>query len=110
MHYPALMLDLNSFYPSTLIALDDPILMQSFLKFCVTSFVKNGDPKINPVMSPCFAPDAILAKFPPTRIMACEADPLRDPSYEFTAKLQRLGVDVRLYIMKEYIHGFNSFD
>lgn len=44
LHYPALMLDLNSFFPSTLIAVDDPILSQAFLKFCISSFVKNGDP------------------------------------------------------------------
>jgi acetyl esterase/lipase len=104
------MLDLNSFYPSTLIALDDPILMQSFLKFVISSFVKNGNPKVNPVLSPVFAPDSILAKFPPTRIMACEADPLRDPAFEFALRLQKLGVDIRMYLMKDYIHGFNSFD
>lgn len=80
LHYPALMLDLNSFFPSTLYALDDPILMTSFLKFCLASFVKNGDPSKNPIMSPLFTPDNIVQRFPPTRIMCCEADPLRDPA------------------------------
>ena len=42
--------------------------------------------------------------------MFCEADPLRDPSYEMGLRLKRLGVDVKLYLMKDYIHGFNSFD
>lgn len=42
--------------------------------------------------------------------MACESDPLRDPSYEFALKLKKLGVDVKLLLMKEYIHGFDSFD
>jgi acetyl esterase/lipase len=73
--------------------------------------MKNGgNPKTNPLLSPVFCPDNILAKFPPTTIMACEADPLRDPSYQFALRLKKLGVDSKLYLMKEYIHGFNSFD
>ncbi|CDW72983.1 hormone sensitive [Stylonychia lemnae] len=77
LHYPALMLDLNSFFPSTLIALDDPILSTAF---------------------------------PPTRIMICESDPLRDPSYEFALKLKKNNVDVKLILMKDYIHGFDELD
>ncbi len=42
--------------------------------------------------------------------MACEVDPLRDPSYELTLRLKRLGKDVKLLLMREYMHGFNSFD
>lgn len=110
LHYPALMLDLNTFFPSTLIAIDDPILSQAFLKFCISSFVKNGDPSKNPLISPVFAPDSLLKCFPPTRIMACEADPLRDPSYQFALRLKRLGVDCHLFLMKEYIHGFDNLD
>jgi hormone-sensitive lipase len=111
LHYPALMTDLNRFYPSTLIALDDPILNQSFLKFCLKSFLKNGgNASLNPLISPVVCPDSILKKFPTTRIIACEADPLRDPSYEFALRLKKLGVDSKLYIMKDYIHGFNNFD
>ena len=56
------------------------------------------------------APDSILMKFPPTRIIICEADPLKDPSIEFSLRLKKLGIDSNLYIMKDYIHGFNSFD
>jgi len=42
--------------------------------------------------------------------MACEVDPLRDATFEFALRLKQLGVDAKLYIMKEYMHGFNSFD
>ena len=92
-------------------ALDDIVLSQAFLKFCLTSFSKNGgNSRINPLMSPVVAPESILKKFPPTRIFACEACPLRDSSYEFALNLKKAGVDVKLYLMKDYIHGFNSFD
>ena len=58
------------------------------------SFTRNGgDPSINPLMSPVVAPDSILKKFPPTKIIACEADPLRDSSYEFALRLKKIGVD-----------------
>jgi acetyl esterase/lipase len=110
MHYPACSTDLNRFYPATLLALDDPILNQSFLKFCMKSFCQIGNPSKNPLLSPVLAPDWILKKFPPTRILACEADPLRDSSYEMALRLKKQGVDVKLYLMKDYIHGFESFD
>ena len=61
-------------------------------------------------MSPVVASDDILRHFPPTRIMACEVDPLRDASYLFALRLKKLGVDARIYLMKEYPHGFCSFD
>ena len=104
------MLDLNTFYPSSLISFDDPILNLGFLKFCFSSVVKNGDPNKNPIMSPVFSHDSILEKFPPTRIMICESDPLRDPAYEMTLKLKKLDVDVQLLLMKDYVHGFDTYD
>jgi acetyl esterase/lipase len=111
MHYPALSTDLNTFFPSTLIALDDPVLSQSFLKFCLASFGKNGgNASKNPLMSPVITPDNILARFPKTFIITCEADPLRDPQLEFALRLKRLGVPTKIVLMKEYIHGFCSFD
>ena len=54
--------------------------------------------------------DRILEKFPKTYLVACEADPLRDVSYEFCLKLHKLGVESKLYLMKDYMHGFNNFD
>jgi acetyl esterase/lipase len=42
--------------------------------------------------------------------MACEADPLRDTSFEFALRLKKLGVDAKLYLMRDYMHGFNNFD
>lgn len=64
------------------------------MKFCLISFTKNGgNPSLNPLMSPVIAHDNLLKKFPKTRIMICESDPLRDPSYEFALRLTKLGID-----------------
>jgi len=111
LNYPALCVDLNKFLPSTVFALDDPILNQSFLKYCLHSFTKNGgNPARNPLLSPIVASDEILSAFPPTRIMVCEVDPLRDGSYLFALRLKKLGIDVQLHLLKEQPHGFCSFD
>jgi len=42
--------------------------------------------------------------------MVCEVDPLRDSAMEFMLRLKKLGVDTKLFYMKDYMHGFNSFD
>ena len=42
--------------------------------------------------------------------MACEVDPLRDASFELALRLKNNGVDAKIYLMKDYIHGFCSFD
>jgi acetyl esterase/lipase len=62
------------------------------------------------VLSPVIASDNILKKYPPTRIIACEVDSMRDHSYDLVYKLRKSNVDARLILMKDYIHGFNSFD
>jgi acetyl esterase/lipase len=73
-------------------------------------YMNGGNASGNPMFSPVFASDDILKRFPPTRIMACEADPLRDPAFEFALRLKKLNVDTRLYLMKDYMHAFCGFD
>jgi acetyl esterase/lipase len=42
--------------------------------------------------------------------MVAEVDPLRDSSYEFAHRLARIGKDVKLILLRDYMHGFNNFD
>ena len=72
--------------------------------------MKNGgDPK-NPLLSPLSAKDEILAQFPPTRIICCEIDPVRDHSFAFALRLKKLGRDVKNYMLKDQMHGSCSYD
>ena len=78
----ALNLSFTDFTPSTLLALDDPILPFPFLKMCLESYVgKNVDIAQHPYLSPLKASDDILRQFPPTRIMVASNDPIRDGSF-----------------------------
>lgn len=61
-------------------------------------------------MSPYHTPEEILAKFPPTHIMACEIDPLRDSAFEFSLKLMKLGIKTKIFLLKDHIHGFLGMD
>ncbi len=71
-----------------LLSLDDPILPFPFLKMCLESYIGDkADPNTNPYLSPILTEDNILARFPKTRIMIANNDPLRDESYKFTLKL-----------------------
>ena len=54
-------------------------------------------------------PDDILKEFPRTRISAAEQDPFRDPILDLVVRMKKLGLDVKLIMMKDYIHGSHSF-
>jgi acetyl esterase/lipase len=51
-----------------------------------------------------------LKRLPPTRIFTCEVDAIRDPCIEFAVRLYKLGVDVKHFFLKSYVHGFANFD
>lgn len=54
--------------------------------------------------------DETLIKFPKTRIMVAQNDPLRDESFRFTLRMAKLGLDVYL---KEYMympHGYLNYN
>ena len=110
--YPALNLDKNSFTPSLMIGIDDPLLPYPYLKMCLDSYVGSSkeEAKFNPYLSPIKVSDSILSQFPSVRIQIANNDPLRDESFNLTLRLAKLGKDVKL---KEYMympHGFLGFN
>ena len=97
--YPAVSADLTKFMPSYLLAIDDLFLTSAFLNYCSESFVAHRvNPATNFLVSPINITDEILKRFPPTRMMACEADPLRDGAFKFALRLKKLGKDVKLHL------------
>jgi len=110
-HYPALSLDPLAFMPSVLLSLDEELLNQGFLLFAVACFARNGgNPDKNCIFSPLLAPDAMLKKLPPCRIMVAENDCLRDQSFKMGLRILKLRGFCQLILMKDYIHGFNNLD
>ena len=111
MVYPECCSNLNHFFPSNLLAIDDFLLSADLLQFCAKEFLsKGGNPTKNVVLSPVYMPLSLSARFPVTRILVCEADPLRDMGVYLANHLNQAQVDVRLLILQEYVHGFLNFD
>ena len=54
--YPALNLNLKSFTPSYLLALENQILPHMFLKMCLDSYVDKTEPLFNPATDPFLSP------------------------------------------------------
>jgi len=50
--YPALNLSMKTFTPSLLVSLDDYLLRFNVLMSCMNFYVKNGNPDIDPYLSP----------------------------------------------------------
>jgi acetyl esterase len=79
LHYPTANSNTGHFFPSTLLTLDDFLLNYNLLFYVGTAFTrKGGDPSSNFILSPIYTPREVLSKFPPTKILVAEVDPLRD--------------------------------
>ena len=86
--YPVLTLNMQMFFPSTLMTADDEILSAGFISFCQACINrKGGNPEANPIMSPVVAPPAMLKMLPPTQFVVCEVDGLRDQTYEMAYRM-----------------------
>jgi acetyl esterase len=62
-----------------------------------------ADPDVSPL-------HADVAGFPPTLVVTCEHDPLRDQGEEFAARLAQAGGDVRLRRETGMVHNFALWD
>ncbi|CAH0216421.1 MULTISPECIES: alpha/beta hydrolase [unclassified Chryseobacterium] len=51
-----------------------------------------------------------FTKLPPTTIVACELDPLRDEDIEFAQLLYKAGVKTELWVIPGALHVFDLFD
>jgi len=77
------------FTPSLLHSLDDPLISFESLYVCNRCYMQNPlmDPVRDYLLSPLFAPDDVLRKFPPIRMFLGEIDPLYDDSVRLALRL-----------------------
>ncbi|KAA8495543.1 Hormone-sensitive lipase [Porphyridium purpureum] len=111
--YPALYLS-PAWSASRLLSFFDPLLPTASLELCLRSYVPadmNGGS--NYFLSPCLAPDEVLAQLPPVVAMCGSLDPLFDDLAYFAARLQRvaqMGSPNRnrdfFYVANAMPHGF----
>jgi len=109
--YPALNLSDRAFTPSILLSLDDQIIPYSMLKLCFNAYTpKEANPEENPYLSPIIAPDHILRRFPPIRMMSGTKDPLHDDCWRLLYRLRVLEKEARMIVYKGMSHGFLNYD
>ncbi|XP_057218847.1 arylacetamide deacetylase-like 4 isoform X2 [Triplophysa rosa] len=72
----------------------------------VYHIIKQG---LDPEISPLLAEDDVLRISPPTFILTCEFDVLRDDGILFQKRLKDLGVDVTWKHISDGFHGIMSF-
>ena len=63
----------------------------------------------DPLVSPLFASDAVLAKMPPTLVITAEYDPLCDEGEQYAQKLTALGVPTSCVRYHGQIHAFLNY-
>jgi len=95
------------FTPSLLMSLDDPILNATFLRVVLESYT---DPKTgyenHYLLSPLYAPDDIIKKYPQIRMLIAGLDPLRDDCINFMVKLIKNKVDAHAIEYQHLMHAF----
>jgi hypothetical protein len=65
LHYPTGNSNVNHFFPSSLLTLDDPLLNFSLLFYIASAFTrKGGDASKNCILSPIYTPKSIFSKYP----------------------------------------------
>ncbi|XP_075976772.1 hormone-sensitive lipase isoform X2 [Anticarsia gemmatalis] len=63
----------------------------------------------DPLISPYWAEDHLLKKFPPVRILTVHLDPCLDDCVMFAKKLKKLGNTVGIEVLEGLPHGFLNF-
>jgi len=83
----------------------DTFLKLYDLVFMADLYVGDNDPK-NPYISPLYAD---LHDLPPILIQVGTAESIEDDSVRFAEKAKKAGVDVKLEVFDDMIHGFQAF-
>lgn len=84
-----------------------PYLAEKTMDWMIDAFLPNEEDRKTPLASPlAFAPDDVLAKFPPTTIFLSGADPLIGEGEAFGQRLQKLGVDAAILQAIGVIHDY----
>lgn len=84
----------------------NPNLSQFTMKWFWDCYLPEKALSRDPRVSPLRADEAVLSRFPPTLIVTCEYDVLRDEGERLGERLVRAGVDVTAVRWLGALHGF----
>lgn len=104
---PALNLTLE-LSPSRVTGVSDPVLPSGLLSAISDAYLPHslGISKKDPSVSPLYASDTVLKRFPPTLIFASSEGPLLDDSLTFSSRLMRLGIESDLRAAHHMPHAY----
>ncbi|KAF5678681.1 lipase [Fusarium heterosporum] len=86
---------------------DGPYLSEKTMDWMIPAFLPEEEDRKLPLTSPLqFAPDEVLAKFPPTTVSVSGADPLIGEGEAFGHRLQQLGVHAAVIKADGQLHDF----
>ncbi len=85
---------------------NNPNLSQFTMKWFWDHYLPEKKLRSDPRVSPLMAGDDVLSLFPPTLVITCEYDVLRDEGERFAARLASAGVDVTATRWLGSLHGF----
>lgn len=84
----------------------DYIMTSKRIQDYLDLYVETEEDKLNPYVAPILSKD--LKNQPDTLIITAQYDPLRDEGEAYGYKLKEFGNDVKVYRVKDAIHGFFS--
>ena len=93
---------------SRVLGTEDPVLPSGVISAISDAYVPQslGISKKHILASPFFAPDPILARFPPTLLFASSNDPLLDDSVAFNQRLRNNGAESELRAVQNMPHAY----
>lgn len=97
---------------SRVVGTEDPVLPSGVLNAISDAYLPAnlGISKTHYLASPMYAPDSILARFPPTLLFASSNDPLLDDSIAFNHRLRSLNVESEIRAVQNVPHAFWGLD
>jgi acetyl esterase len=102
--YPVV--DITMSFPSVKENAEGYLLTKESMDWFMSHYYDEGTDVTQPLLSPLFAGDEVLAKAPPAHVITAEFDPLRDEGEAYAEKLRELGVPVTNTRYDGQIHGF----
>jgi acetyl esterase/lipase len=90
------------------LGVDDPICTPDTLAASVAAYLTDPNCVADPLVSPAFAPTALLAKFPPTLIQVSAIEALAYDSRKFAARLEQASVRVNLSLWPDLPHVWHG--
>jgi len=91
---------------SRVIGTEDPVLPNALISAISEAYLPPGCDTKQSLVSPFYAPDKVLSRFPPTLLFASSKDPLLDDSVTFNERLRVLGVDSELVAAHNVPHAY----